>query len=57
MAPKGSYDHHRNVRRNNGKFVSNGSNPVTEILAAGKTTQGTAVGDSGSFTIRIGPAQ
>ena len=56
-APKGTYEHRREVRRNNGKLVHDGSaNTATLNLLAGETYTVEAAGSaSGKFTVNIGP--
>ena len=54
-APKGTYEHRKNVRRGNGKLVHDGSNSATLTLAAGETYTVEAAGASGEFTLSIAP--
>ena len=54
-APKGTYEQRKNVRRDNGKLVHDGSNSVTLTLAAGKIYTVEAAGGSGDFTLSIAP--
>ena len=59
-APKGTYEHRREVRRANGKLLHDGnhanSNTVTLSLAAGHTYTVEAAGASGgTFTVSIAP--
>ena len=63
-APKGTYEHRREVRRDNGKLVHDGlhaatadhdGHTVTPTLTAGETYTVEAAGDSGDFTLSIGP--
>lgn len=53
--PSGGYEHRRNVRRDNGKLVHDGSNTATLNLVSGETYTVEAAGDSGDFTISIAP--
>ncbi len=54
-APKGTYEHRKNVRRGNGKLVHDGSNSATLTLVAGETYTVEAAGTSGDFTVSIAP--
>ena len=54
-APKGTYEHRKNVRRGNGKLVHDGSNSATLTLVAGETYTVEAAGTSGDFTLNIDP--
>ena len=54
-APKGTYEHRREVRSANGKLVHNGGRSATLTLAAGETYTMEAAGASGDFTITIAP--
>ena len=55
-APKGTYEHRREVCRANGKLLHDGSNAVTLTLAAGETYTVEAAGtDGGTFTVSIAP--
>ncbi len=57
--PGATYEHHVNVRRNNGKLVHDGSNSVTLTLAPGETYTVEAVSTSGggSFILSIEPSE
>jgi len=48
-------EYHRNVRRDNGKLVRDGSNTATLTLETGKTYTAEAAGDSGRISISIVP--
>ena len=54
-APKGTYEHRRNVRSANGKLVHSGGRTATLTLAAGEAYTMEAAGASGDFTITIAP--
>ena len=59
-APKGTYDHRRDVRRANGKLMHDGAhtstNTATLTLASGETYTVEAAGSgSGTFTVSIAP--
>ena len=63
-APKGTYEHRKNVRRDKGKLVHDGphvataendGNTVTLTLAAGETYTVEAAGDTGDFTLSVEP--
>ena len=54
-APKGTYEHRKNVRRGNGKLVHDGGNSVTLTMAAGETYTVETAGGSGDFTLSIAP--
>ena len=55
-APKGTYEHRREVRRANGKLLHDGNNAATLTLAAGETYTVEAAGAAGgTFTVSIAP--
>ena len=53
--PGPGHDHRKDVRRDNGKLIHDGSNTVTLTLEAGTTYTVEAAGDSGDFTVSIAP--
>ena len=56
--PGPGYEHRRNVRRDNGKLVHDGSNTVTLTLEAGETYTVEAAGDGGgTFTLSVTPTE